>query len=261
MSKNDVYKSAERLALEKPYDQITFAEVAESAGVHWTTVRRYFGGKTQMRDWLRNKQTSGGVTHRDTRYRIIEAAGSVFSEQGYNQASLDLVAESAGMTKGAVYWHFTSKQELFLALLEQHLHTQIRMFSSNAHFMLESEHPQQSLENWLKMQLGGLSEPQGYPGLFMEFVVASREPDVRARLVRLQREFLQGVSDFIAELQNQDKLNRQADPQHAALLIDSIMKGTAVEWMIDPEKNGLDTYIETVSSFLWEYFRPDKPSL
>ena len=54
----------------------------------------------------------------DTRERILAAAGHVFARKGYQAASLDEVASAAGMTKGAIYWHFRSKSDLFFALLD-----------------------------------------------------------------------------------------------------------------------------------------------
>jgi len=53
-----------------------------------------------------------------TREQIIEAARQVFHECGVSRSTLDKVAKAAGVTRGAVYWHFKDKAELFLALRE-----------------------------------------------------------------------------------------------------------------------------------------------
>ena len=54
----------------------------------------------------------------ETRSKIIESAIKLFSNQGYNKASVDDICEDAGISKGAFYHHYKSKQELFLALLD-----------------------------------------------------------------------------------------------------------------------------------------------
>ncbi|MEW9516343.1 ScbR family autoregulator-binding transcription factor [Streptomyces tubercidicus] len=54
-----------------------------------------------------------------TRRVILEAAASVFDEQGYDRATIAEVLERAGMTKGALYFHFASKEQLALAVLEE----------------------------------------------------------------------------------------------------------------------------------------------
>src|SRR2546422_4324449 len=56
-----------------------------------------------------------------TRERLLEAAGRVFARDGFVAASIDAVAEEAGLTKGAVYSNFASKEDLFLALIDVHL--------------------------------------------------------------------------------------------------------------------------------------------
>lgn len=52
-----------------------------------------------------------------TRDRLLQAALHCFAEQGYDQAGVAEICQRAGVSKGAFYHHFASKQELFLALL------------------------------------------------------------------------------------------------------------------------------------------------
>jgi len=56
-----------------------------------------------------------------TRQKLLDAAATVFAHKGFAGASLDDVADEAGLTKGAVYSNFASKEELISALLEQRL--------------------------------------------------------------------------------------------------------------------------------------------
>jgi AcrR family transcriptional regulator len=53
-----------------------------------------------------------------TRQRIIEAASELFHRQGIRAASVDLIAERAGLTKRSLYYHFRSKDDLIAACLE-----------------------------------------------------------------------------------------------------------------------------------------------
>jgi AcrR family transcriptional regulator len=61
----------------------------------------------------------------ETRARLLEAAARVYARSGFNGATLDEVAGDAGFTKGAVYAHFGSKENLLLALMEEHLAGQV----------------------------------------------------------------------------------------------------------------------------------------
>lgn len=53
----------------------------------------------------------------ETRRRILDAAETVFLEIGVSMASLDRIAKEAGVTRGAVYWHFSDKSEIFTAMV------------------------------------------------------------------------------------------------------------------------------------------------
>jgi AcrR family transcriptional regulator len=61
---------------------------------------------------------SKGDKRARTRARLIEAAAEVIGEKGYERASLEEVAARAGMTRGAIYGNFKSKDELLLAFVE-----------------------------------------------------------------------------------------------------------------------------------------------
>jgi len=60
---------------------------------------------------------------KETRSKIIESAIKLFSTRGFNTASVDDICVEAGISKGAFYHHFKSKQALFLALLDGWLQT------------------------------------------------------------------------------------------------------------------------------------------
>jgi AcrR family transcriptional regulator len=53
------------------------------------------------------------------RQRLLDAALTIFTEQGYNATPIDDIARASETSKGGVYFHFPSKQALFLALLEE----------------------------------------------------------------------------------------------------------------------------------------------
>lgn len=54
-----------------------------------------------------------------TRQDLLEAALKVFSQKGYSAARLEDIAETAGVTRGAIYYHFGNKSELYKALIEE----------------------------------------------------------------------------------------------------------------------------------------------
>ena len=55
----------------------------------------------------------------DTKTKIINAAKKIFSKKGYHKATIDDIAKEAKIAKGTVYFHFTSKEKLFISIIEK----------------------------------------------------------------------------------------------------------------------------------------------
>ena len=77
----------------------------------------------------------------DGRTALLEAAMDVFAERGYRDASVDEIAERAGYSKGAIYFHFSGKDDLFFALLEERIDGPMR----EAIKLLESAPPEDDM--------------------------------------------------------------------------------------------------------------------
>jgi AcrR family transcriptional regulator len=95
-------------------------------------------GRTDRLDRRSKAARSQG---RDARTMLLDAAAEVFAARGLRQASVEEVAERAGYSKGAVYWHFDSKEDLFLALLEERIDRPTREMIA----LLESAPPEQDM--------------------------------------------------------------------------------------------------------------------
>src|ERR1700757_4157551 len=65
-------------------------------------------------------------TRDETRDKLFEAATRVFEEQGIGSASIEAIAAAAGFSRGAFYSNFKSKDELIIAMLEDHVEQSIR---------------------------------------------------------------------------------------------------------------------------------------
>src|ERR1700710_2095951 len=114
----------------------------------------------------------------EVRTRILDAAASVVAERGLAAASLDQVAAAAGLTKGGVYSNFASKDELFLALVQEA--TSRRVTEVTAALAGASD-----LDAALAAVSAALAAPDpSVQLLFVEFWQrAVRDPDVRAAFV------------------------------------------------------------------------------
>jgi AcrR family transcriptional regulator len=115
-----------------------------------------------------------------TRARLLEAAAEVYARRGFAGATLEEVASQAGFTKGAVYGHFGSKENLLVALVEEHLAKQIA--EQMALFDRDRatwERPLAGSERWME----DVQEDPDRLRLFVElWVYAQRDEQLRERL-------------------------------------------------------------------------------
>ena len=91
-----------------------------------------------------------------TRAQIIDAARRVFHAEGVNRSTLDKVARAAGVTRGAVYWHFANKSELFLAVKQTYMCEFDRLQS----LLDEEEAPLDAMTRYLQALFAVLLENQ-----------------------------------------------------------------------------------------------------
>lgn len=123
-----------------------------------------------------------------TRERLLQAAAEVFAEKGFAGASVDEIAERAGHTKGAVYSNFANKDDLFLALIDDHLAAKVVDLdarlgeASDPAELVEGLHPTVVMPNH--------GDRTTYL-LFSEFrLYALRHPEVARRLADHERSTL-----------------------------------------------------------------------
>jgi AcrR family transcriptional regulator len=105
----------------------------------------------------------------------------VYTRRGFDGATVDEIAEEAGYTKGAVYDHFGSKENLMVALLDEHLAAQIAeqvaLFDPSKE---TAERPRAGADRWMKR----LEEDPDAFRLFVEaWVHAQRDEELRDRVV------------------------------------------------------------------------------
>jgi len=116
---------------------------------------------------------------KETRELLLRSAETIFARDGYEAADLSEIAAMAGRTKGAIYAHFKSKEDIFLALWEHHaLRYRTQMEERLAH----STSVEQNRETLRKFYLGLLKD-RVWGQLMLEFKLFSlRHPEAKERL-------------------------------------------------------------------------------
>jgi|TARA_B110000495_G_scaffold173029_1_gene162316 AcrR family transcriptional regulator len=70
-------------------------------------------------DYFKPLSDSSTLQRNQTRERILEAAEAVFADNGYHEALVDEIGKKTSMSKGGLYFHFPSKEDLFFAVMDR----------------------------------------------------------------------------------------------------------------------------------------------
>ena len=134
-----------------------------------------------------------------TRSVLLDAAEEVFAEKGFTPATLDDIAHSAGYTKGAIYKHFATKEDLFLAVSDRYWR---RYFDNFAEVMSSASRVgarelDEIAERWRQLSLDRGAE---HAALGLEFTLyLLRNPEARDRVAQKRAEVVDQLANFIVE--------------------------------------------------------------
>lgn len=215
---------------------LTITEVARLVGVSRQTIYKHVGGLRNLKERIQSELEYSLIPDEaaDTRERLLAAAGRVFSKQGYEHSTLDEVAIDAGLTKGAVYWHFSSKQDLFIALMEGKFRQQQSVaMQSIRTFPLEGD-ADEALASIVAEQFRKCEEDPTWPHLWLEFLSQRQDPNLRARLAEFHRSVRSVQSQLMKELQDRGYIPSGIDSSKLAALFDVFSTGIMISWLIDP---------------------------
>lgn len=163
---------------------------------------------------MKHRRRTQAERRAETQTRLLAAAREVFADRGYHAASLELISEHAGCTKGALYHNFGSKEGLLLALLDQQYARRLEQARQPA-----GGPPSQQLPYDREFAL-----------LFLEFVcAAAREPKIRRRLATRLRALRAETASLVGD-------------ERLANVIGALANGASIEALIFGKTEGTATF-------------------
>lgn len=171
----------------------------------------------------------------ETRAQVLEAAFTVFGERGIAGTSLTEVASAAGLTKGAVYSSFASKDDLVLALMEEHAGDRIRA-SLEAAEAAEDSTGEEVIADIAAVLVQQMRADATWHRLLAEyFALAHHDPARRDALRQRRREVREAVTRALERIADALGLALPLPPSELAVVILALSNGLAVEGDIDSE--------------------------
>jgi len=195
----------------------------------------------------------------DTRERILLQASSVFASKGYQQAKLDEIARAAGLTKGAIYWHFRNKSDLFCALLEERMQRNTAPLStelSEALQLKDDDSRRLALTHVLKATLARFRSDADWPRLCVEFLAQSRDADVAERLRGLNANGRRIAAGVVEAMKLAGLTDKNINTDMLSLFWYALIDGLMLAWIVRPEAFADDAVIDELVEMLWRGLAP-----
>jgi AcrR family transcriptional regulator len=167
------------------------------------------------------------------RDELLAAALQVFASRGYRQAGVDEIAAAAGYSKGALYWHFSGKEDLLSALLEERIDAPTREMVA----LLESAPPERDMSVEASREFARrLSRQRDAVLLEREYwSLAIRDPELRARYAERQTELRGALAGALeARMRHLGTPDVPMPAEDVARIVMSIIGGLTVDELIEP---------------------------
>lgn len=169
----------------------------------------------------------------ETKRRIMDAAVEVFTIRGIASSSVNDIARAAGLTKGALYSNFGSKDELILAIMEERLLA--RTTDGIAAFEAQSQ-LEPALTNLGGMLMSAIHADGTWQHLLVEYCgMARRDESMRQGLQHRRRQGRLAVTRAIERACAAYGLKLQVSPAEFAVTLMALSNGLALEAGMDPE--------------------------
>jgi len=186
-----------------------------------------------------------------TRATVLKAALSVFSAKGYAAATLDDVAKAAKVTRGAIYWHFKGKADLYNTLVEE-------MSARGASIVQQAVAEGGTLIDILRrvfISQCALIEDDKEARAVMELALfkTGHNPDLQAgreKQIEAGNALIAGIADAMRMGVGQGILRDDIDPIDMARAFLAFENGAIQQWLASPKSYSLKKSAESFAEIL-----------
>jgi TetR/AcrR family acrAB operon transcriptional repressor len=172
----------------------------------------------------------------ETRNAILDTAERVFSERGVSHTSLADIAAAAGVTRGAIYWHFKNKADLFDAMMNRVVLPMEQMAARAGDAGLDDP-----LAYVRACALNVLERVVNDPQCRRVFEICSHKCEYVDEMSQVRDRHIEGRDKCLSHIENglrnaarKGMLARGIDPRHAAVGLHALVDGLIMNWILDP---------------------------
>jgi TetR/AcrR family acrAB operon transcriptional repressor len=169
-----------------------------------------------------------------TRDRILDTAEQLFAEHGVSRTTLQHIATAAGVTRGAIYWHFDDKVALFNAMIER-----VVMPLEAARAQLDTLEPLEALREYmlaaLRMTVEDARARRVFEIAILKMEVVGELDAARVRRQESLQAWMERAEARIRQAAERGELRPGVVPRAAALAMWSLVDGLIRNWLFEPD--------------------------
>lgn len=176
---------------------------------------------------MERKRKTQTEKREQTREDILAAASRVFATRGFHAASLDAIADEAGFSRGAVYYNFADKDELFLELLDRRCAERAQdlreVFTGDGD---DIDRSRQQAKVASRRAFDALTGDAQWRALYLEFLAhAAREPRFRKAFAKRTDQMRAALEEVVAERMKPVANAPPIEPEQLAVVLDALGTG------------------------------------
>lgn len=175
-----------------------------------------------------------------TREALLDAALKVFSAKGYARTTLNDIANEAGVTRGAIYWHFQGKAEVYCQLVSDRYES---VNTAMTRILSEGTTPLQKLRKLVVFSMTSVQEDTQLRAIMELTLFKTEVGDDMAPMMaaknRAVNSLLKVLAELIEQAKSQKQVRRDVNATLAALGVYSYLGGVVSTWLIDPTRFNL----------------------
>ncbi|PAU77792.1 hypothetical protein CK501_13930 [Halovibrio salipaludis] len=192
-----------------------------------------------------------------TRQSIMASALELIAQRGLSGTSLEHIANHAGVTRGAAYWHFRNKNDLFRAMLEDWLAPTQHLI---ADYLLDQPPSLEHLKGYMEAWLAHLETDDRTRKLFtIVFFKVEQVGEAGALIEELNlkaTQDLQALQLYLNELRQAGEIDGETDLKLLAASISAFLMGHAQTWLARPEHYSLKDHAQTLVTQFFSGYLP-----
>ena len=196
------------------------------------------------------KLNNKNLQSQETANRILNQAMRIFLEKGYHATSIDDITQAAGLTKGALYWHFKSKEDLLKKLIRKY---EKGFLDNLIHAVTEVKgRASDKFEKYVRFNSAFAYYNRelcvSFTTLAAELVGAHHgiEPEIR----RVYRKYQNFLSKLILQGKKEKIFRKEINAVLAALIVIAFHDGILLQWSMNREKIDGEAYVNTFKKIM-----------